>query len=261
MGEPRSKALGKGRRAAAAARGGRRESSVMARVRARVRRGGERLWRLSDFPAESPAAVAQALSRLTAAGELRRVGRGLYHRGRATVLGLSKPAPGSLLRCAAAEHPLFASGLSALNRLGFTTQVPAVQELSTVRTSLRRSLLIGRLLVRTRRPAAWQRLGEVDGALLEVLRAGAVGSELDERATIARTLALLRERRRFQRLLAVAATEPPRVRALLGALGQELGVPRKQLEPLRNSLNPLSRFEFGLFHSLPAAKSWLAKAA
>lgn len=247
-----------GKRVAPLASGERPVSRI---VLVRVRRGGERLWRLADFADHSPAAVAQAFSRLAAAGELRRVGRGLYHRGRATVLGTSVPDPGLLLQEAAAGYPVFPAGLSAASVLGFSTQSPAVPEVSTVRASLKRGLLVGRIVVRTRRPVAWMDLGEGDGALLEFLRSRGAGSELDAHATIARVLLLLRERGRFQRLLSVAATEPPRVRALLGALGEELGVARRRLEALRQTLNPLSRFDFGPFRTLPTAPTWFAKAA
>lgn len=42
---------------------------------------------------------------------------------------------------------------------------------------------------------------------------------MSEAETISRTLQLLKERGRYERLVSVAASEPPRVRALLGALG------------------------------------------
>ena len=61
------------------------------------------------------------------------------------------------------------------------------------------------------------------------------------------------------RLLRVATTEPPRVRALLGAFGQVLRTPDALLMGLRRSLHPLSRFEFGVFGVLPTAEAWQAK--
>jgi len=47
------------------------------RVRSRVYRGGERFWRHTDFADLPPAAVSQALSRLTKRGELERVRKGV----------------------------------------------------------------------------------------------------------------------------------------------------------------------------------------
>jgi len=53
--------------------------------------------------------------------------------------------------------------------------------------------------------------------------------------------------------------EPPRVRAMLGAIGQEIGIPERQLQKLRSSLGPVSRYDFGRLASLPHAKQWQAK--
>lgn len=65
--------------------------------------------------------------------------------------------------------------------------------------------------------------------------------------------------RDYRRLAAVAGTEPPRVRAILGALGEQLGRPTRELDRLRASLNPSSRFDFGMFTDLPNARAWQAK--
>ena len=68
-----------------------------------------------------------------------------------------------------------------------------------------------------------------------------------------------REPGRFERLLKVAPSEPPRVRAMLGAIGQQLGQPESRLSALRKSLNPLSRFDFGTLAVLAHAREWQAK--
>jgi hypothetical protein len=70
---------------------------------------------------------------------------------------------------------------------------------------------------------------------------------------------LLSDEERFRRLAAAAMAEPPRVRAMLGALGQELGMPVPVLDRLRASLNPLSRFDFGQLRALRHAREWHAK--
>lgn len=63
----------------------------------------------------------------------------------------------------------------------------------------------------------------------------------------------------FERLLKVAESEPPRVRAMLGAIGEQLGKNRATLKQLRDSLNPFSRFAFGALAGLPHARDWQAK--
>ena len=46
---------------------------------------------------------------------------------------------------------------------------------------------------------------------------------------------------------------------MLGALGQQAGVPERELHLLRKTLNPLSRFEFGDLRVLKHAREWQAK--
>jgi hypothetical protein len=111
----------------------------------------------------------------------------------------------------------------------------------------------------SRRPEAWAGLSESDAALLDFLRRAGRTSELSPEETIRRTVMLLSEKGRFERLLRIAASEPPRVRAMLGAIGEQLRKNRRALRRLRNSLNPFSRFDFGLLAGLRHARDGQAK--
>lgn len=228
-------------------------------VRRRIDRGGERLWRLEDFRDLPFPAVAQALSRLARAGEIERLSKGVYYRSRKTAFGRSRPNPAAIRQLATRKGSFFPSGIAAANLLGFTTQSASRGELATSASSVPRKLVGPDAVVHTRRPEAWSRLSETEAALLDFLRHGGRTSELSPEDTIRRTLMLLSEQGRYRRLAEVAEAEPPRVRALLGALGERLGGHPKALAQLRESLNPLSRFDFGLFAGLPNAKAWQAK--
>jgi hypothetical protein len=72
-------------------------------------------------------------------------------------------------------------------------------------------------------------------------------------------LKYFREPGLFERLLKVSPSEPPRVRAMLGAIGEQLGQLESRLSALRKSVNPLSRFEFGNLIALEHARQWQAK--
>jgi hypothetical protein len=154
---------------------------------------------------------------------------------------------------------VFPAGLAAANLLGFTTQNPAQVELATDGLSLPRLIVGKEAVIHARRPAAWRSLSETDAALLDFLRNRGEGSELAPEETVQKLLGHLREPGRFERLLAVAASEPPRVRAMLGAIGQQIGQPGRELARLRESLNPLSRFDFGILATLAHAREWQAK--
>jgi hypothetical protein len=114
-------------------------------------------------------------------------------------------------------------------------------------------------VIHTRRPEAWAQLSQTDAALLDFLRQRGKTSELSPTDTVRRTLALASEQDRFERLLKAADSEPPRVRAMLGAIGQQFGKNQSEMRRLRESLNPFSRFDFGMLAGLKYARQWQAK--
>lgn len=228
-------------------------------VRQRIEKGGERFWRLKDFQGLSFMAVAQALSRLRKTGYIERISKGIYYRARKTALGISRPNPAKLQKLISGKR-FFSAGISAANLLGFTTQIANKIEISTNALSLPRQLIGHDAIIHTRRPKAWTNLKDTDAALLDFLRQGGKSSELSPEETIRKTLKLLSEDSRFERLYRVSAFEPPRVRAMLGALGEQLGKNPAALGRLRETLNPFSKFEFGLFVGLKTAFKWQSKA-
>jgi hypothetical protein len=203
--------------------------------------------------------VAQTLSRLVRSGLIERLSKGIYYRSRETVLGKSRPNPLALQGLASPRQKMFPSGLGAANLLGFSTQSSPMAELATSGLSLPRKLVGIDAVIHSRRPEAWAELTALEAALLDFLRRGGQYSELSPEETVDRMFSLLAEPGRFECLVKVAPTEPPRVRALLGALGEQLGKPSQALRKLKVSLNPFSKFEFGLLSSLPNARAWQAK--
>jgi hypothetical protein len=228
-------------------------------VRKRITGGGERAWRLEDFAGLSSTAVAQALSRLARQGVIERLSKGTYYRSRETTFGRSRPNPAAIQKLALRRKNIFPAGIAAAGLLGFTTQIARRGEVSTSALSLPRKLIGADTIVHTRRPQAWERLSSEDAALLDFLRRGGRTSELPPAETIRKTLALISEKGRLGRLLQVADSEPPRVRAMLGAIAEELGKNAPTRTRLRASLNPLSRFDFGLLTGLSHARSWQAR--
>ncbi|MGD9689486.1 MAG: hypothetical protein AB7K52_07230 [Phycisphaerales bacterium] len=228
-------------------------------VRERIARGGERLWRAEDFQGLPVSAVAQALSRLVRARYLERLSKGVYYRARPTAFGPSKPNPAAVETLAKRRGGVFPAGIAAAGMLGLTTQTARRKEVATSALSLPRKLVGSDTVIHTRRPEAWSSLTPTEAAILDVLRRGARSSELTPQETAKRLQRLLQEDNRLKRLLRVALSEPPRVRAMLGALAEDIRPKRSELVRLRASLNPFSRFDFGLLGVLPHAKKWQAK--
>ena len=233
--------------------------STTATIRNRIEAGGERVWRFADFAGLPSTAVAQSLSRLARQGMVQRLGKGIYYRSRQTAFGMSKPNPAQLRMLPLSQKRIFPAGIGAANLLGFTTQNPGRIEIATEGTSLPRLLVGLDTVIHTRRPESWRNLTELDTAFLDFLRHRGESSELSPDETVEKVLAFVREPGRFDRLLKAAPSEPPRVRAILGAIAEQLGVPASQLFLLRTGLNPLSRFDFGILSALKHAKDWQAK--
>ncbi|MCG9892957.1 MAG: DUF6088 family protein [Thermosynechococcaceae cyanobacterium MS004] len=227
-------------------------------IRHRIEQEDSSYWRQSDFPELPPFAVSQALSRLVKTGFLERVSKGLYYRPRITRFGRSRPSE-SEIQALPIRHKVVPAGISAANLLGFSTQNVSQGEFATVAASVPRKIMGYSARLHTRRPETWNSLSPTEAALLDLLRTRGKFSELSEEETLKRLLLYLSESDRYERLVAVASAEPPRVRAMLGALGQELKKSAKQLVPLRQSLNPLTRFDFGKLRTLRYAKEWQAK--
>lgn len=234
-------------------------ASTAKRVRAQIEAGGERVWRLADFEDLPIMAVAQALSRLSRQGFVQRLGKGLYYKARQTAFGPSKPNVSLLRSLPLQGKGVFPAGCAAANLLGFSTQNAAKIEVATNGLSLPRLLIGKEAIVHTRRPESWKKLSSKDAAILDFLRQRGEFSELSPEGTVGKLLGHLREPGQFEQLLQVALSEPPRVRAMLGAIGQELGYSDSQLSALRESLNPLSRFDFGHLFTLEYARQWQAK--
>ncbi len=95
-------------------------------IRAGITKGGDRFWRPEHFDdLGNPNAVDQALADLHSAGELRRLRRGLYWRGRRTAFGMSRPPALDIISQITGLTSGFGpSGYSAALALGLSTQVP-----------------------------------------------------------------------------------------------------------------------------------------
>ncbi len=97
------------------------ETSVATKVRRRVLASGERFWRPDDFEGSSEA-VAKALSRLVASGDIRRVRRGLYWRGATSRLGMAPPPVDRLADELVGMPGSGPAGWSAALALGLSTR-------------------------------------------------------------------------------------------------------------------------------------------
>jgi hypothetical protein len=192
-------------------------------VRERVLASHNAFWKPEDFPG-SPAAVTQALYRLSRDNELLHLRKGLYWRGIKTPLGMAPPRPGDVVNELVNTPGIGPAGPSAANLLGLSTQVPRWETIAIPRRSprpLERVHMVSRAASTARLD---EKLGPAEVALLEVLRdwGGLVEVSDDEAARIIATH-LTNGTICAKKVARAAKTEPPSVRARLRGLLAKLG--------------------------------------
>ena len=231
------------------------KDSIVKTVETRLKRRRGRLFTYDDFNDLPATAVAPALSRLAARGDIRRARKGVYYAPRHTVLGDVPPDPVVVGKAVSRgrSHP---AGLSAANILGLTTQVPARVELAV---EDKRPMPPRGVAFRPRMRTNRRGLRSREAALLEVLRDIHGLSDLSPRATMKRLLDVVGDESARTKVIRAAVNEPPRVRAMAGALAEHAGAGEHDLRRLRKTLNPTTRFDFGPLTELPTAKRWGAR--
>ncbi|MGI4734235.1 MAG: DUF6088 family protein [Janthinobacterium lividum] len=207
---------------------------------------------------DQSAAVAAALSRLCKAGEIIRFAKGQYYRPHLSRFGLVPPSDQAVLAvvgAATGQLVPYATGIIVYNCLRLTTQVPAVVTLA----STRRLRNLPRRLRTVIRPAL-ERVSDVPLLQwLEVLRdVRRIPDTSPDRVVtrVAKELRLLApaDRRRLTEL--ACQQTPPRGRALLGALLENLPN-KKGAAALRQTLNPLTTYRIGVSAKvLPNRAAW-----
>jgi hypothetical protein len=213
-------------------------NSLAATMRAKIRRGGsDRFWTPDDFDAlADPLQIDRVLSRLANYGELRKVRRGLYWRGRPTAFGMSRPSTADTIAAVVGTRGVGPAGLSAANGLGLTTQVPALENVAVPHRAPRPFGSV-RFVDRSGRPGrALAGLGWTEVALLEVLGDWHHVIEVDDSTARSQLGELIRSGSlRLDKLARAARDEPATVRHRLknllaangyGALAASIPAPR-----------------------------------
>lgn len=210
-----------------------------------------------DFEGLPAMAVAKALSRLAKGGKIVRVKKGLYHFPKTTILGKTNPSTNEVVESAKWSGSLVhhAAGASAAYNLGVTTQVPA--EIVMVGNTAHRSLVIDgvRVKIRRRNNRHLNALSEKEFFVLETMR----NIRRIPGATSADAIPKLKKEIKkvdVEALVRAALNEPPRVRALLGAILEDLKIGKGLRDKLKLSLNSLTSFNLKVGTELRSATNW-----
>ncbi|MFH5886191.1 DUF6088 family protein [Halalkalibaculum sp. DA3122] len=205
-------------------------------------------------------AATKAIERLISSGVVKRISKGLFYKPKKSLFGDLKPNEEQLLKPYMYEGDnriAYITGLSLYNQMGLTTQVPKTITLACNKKRINTE--IDNLKIKSVK--SYVDPTDENIRFLEILDAikdfkkipdldidnaiGQLQSRMGDLSTPDRN-----------RLITYALQYPPRVRALLGALltDQEFN---SAFPKLKNSLNPLSSYEFGsLSSSLSTAPNW-----
>lgn len=214
---------------------------------------------LPIFPEEFMTA-AKAMERLQKKGVIRKLSKGVFYKPKVTAFGELKPSDTEVLRpylFRDGKRIAYITGASLYNQLMLTTQVPATYKIASVD----KRIYIDRGKVRAKPVKSYAPVTDKNYKLLGLLDAMKdLNSipDVDKRSAILIFLSRLKEMetKELKELVRYALLYPPRARALLGALLEQLNM-GIDLKGLKDSLNPLSTYNFNLQNTgLMTQKSW-----
>jgi hypothetical protein len=204
--------------------------------------------------------AAKTLERLQKKGLVKKLSKGRFYKPKMTVFGEKRPGEQQVLKpylYQKSQRIAYVTGTSLYNQLGLTTQIPSVIQIAS---RSRRSLGdIGTIRMSPVKSYAdvteqnYQILGFLD-AMKDLKRIPDLN--LSAALTIFKSrIKSLDEEQRSQ-LVKYALSYPPRVRAFLGAVLEDIG-DASDLSLLKESLNPLTKFDLGIADSiLKTASNW-----
>ena len=203
-------------------------------------------------------AATKAIERLIKNGIIIRASTGLFYKPKKTLFGILKPNEQELLKPYLFAHNkriAYVTGTALYNRLGLTTQVP--KNIKIASRDKRYELQIGDLKVSSVK--SYVEIDDLNYSYLEILDAikdFRIIPDMNKDSAIKLLKMHVKNLNDKNLLVTLAVNYPPRVRAMVGAL-VELTEPGMDLKMIKENLNPLSEFNFGLNEQqLPNLNNW-----
>lgn len=208
--------------------------------------------------------AAKALERLQKKGTIKKVSKGIFYKPENSIFGPMPPKYDSILKNYLFENGKrvgYITGGELYNQLNLTTQNYFRSKISTKRN--RKKIEISWL--KTTTVKAYVDVTEENYQLLGILDA-IKDIKLIGDTTASKALKILMPRiKMFSKkdilnLLQYALQYPPRARALLGAIIENIFPQEFNLDPIKKSLNPSTHYKIGLNENdLPTIKNWNIK--
>jgi len=209
---------------------------------------------------EEYTATAKTLERLIKKGIIKRVSTGIFYKPKQTVFGELKPNEEEIIKpylFKNGKRIAYLTGTFLYNKMGLTSQIPKEIKIA----SREKRIYITKGNIKAKAVKSYADVSATNYKLLEFLDALKDFKripDLDKKSAIEilKSKLLKFNQKQIKDLIKFAIKYPPRVRAFLGALLEELRI-ETGIEKLQESLNPLSEYSFGLSKNvLQTVENW-----
>ncbi len=212
---------------------------------------------------EEYSAASKSIERLIKKGIIKRISTGVFYKPKQSAFGELKPDEEKIITpylFKNGKRIAYITGLLLYNKMGLTTQIP--KEISIA--SNKKRIYISRGNIKAKAVKSYVEVTNKNYKLLELLDALKDFKkipDLNKKSAISILTKILSSlnNKQIKELIEIALEYPPRVRAFLGALLENLNknINRKSLD---GSLNPLSEYELRLTKDiLPTIEKWNIK--
>lgn len=207
--------------------------------------------------------ATKVIERLIKKGIIKRVSPGIFFKPKQTVFGELLPNEEEILKpylYKNGKRIAYITGIYLYNKLGLTTQIPQTIKIA----SLNKEIKVNKSNLKIKPAKSYIEVTNKNFQYLEILdtiKDFKKIPDLDMENGIKILLNIIKELKEedIKRLIKYSLEYPPRTRALLGALLEEIEI-NDNLKDLQNSLNPLSEYSFGITKELlKTSENWNIK--
>ncbi len=205
-------------------------------------------------------AIIKALNRMVAKGEVAKLSKGKYYKPKETIFGVASPDQYQVVKDLLGKRDNtvgYLTGYSVYTKLGLTTQVSNTIQIG--RNETRPAMQRGMYKISFVKQR--NTITEKNIPLLQILDAVRFIKKIPDTTindAYKRLFEIVRNLNESdqKQMIRLAKKYPPFVRALLGAMLESL-MSKKAVEPLANSLNPITKYKIGVsINCLPNAAKW-----
>lgn len=205
--------------------------------------------------------AAKVLERLQNKGFIKKLSNGMFYKPILTAFGELQPDYEEQLRPFLFENGkriAYVTGTYLYNQLGLTTQLATRIKIA----SRSKRISINRGALKADAVKSYAEVTESNYIVLGFLDALKDIRKIPD-TTVQNSVKILSSKiakmnkKEVTRLIKYALLYPPRVRALLGAILENIGKSKDMTQPLLNSINPLTKISLGLKKTdLPTVENW-----